>query len=200
VYIFQIGTLYLTAAHQQAAVTGEKTLIGNILNTMAIAHRLNRNFAQALLCAQQAEQIFREHHNTLELAHVWHNLGLIYGQNNQTTNANEYVIQALHLYRQLGNQYGEQKLIIDLNHVAEQLLKSSFSIRELLGDVRGLAAIQYRQAYLCFEHDDLATAEHLLQNALQLQISVNDRPKMIPMLRLLAQIAAKRQWFDMANY
>lgn len=109
---------YLTTAYQQASVAGEKLLIGNILNNMAIVHRLNRDFAQALLYAQQAEQIFREHHNTLELAHVWHNLGLIYGQNNQFANANEYVAQALRIYRQLGNQFGEQKLISDLNHAA----------------------------------------------------------------------------------
>ncbi|MEZ4728846.1 MAG: tetratricopeptide repeat protein [Caldilineaceae bacterium] len=98
--------------------TGEKTLIGHILNNMAIAHRLNRDFAQALLCAQQAEQIFREHHNRLELAHVWHNLGLIYGLNNQIANAKEYVTQALKIYRQLGNQFGEQKLFSDLNAAA----------------------------------------------------------------------------------
>ncbi|MEZ4728845.1 MAG: hypothetical protein R3E79_17060 [Caldilineaceae bacterium] len=86
----QKALCYLTAANQQVRATGEQTLIGHILNNMAIAHRLNRDFAQALLCAQQAEQIFREHHNRLELAHVWHNLGLIYGLNNQIANAKEY--------------------------------------------------------------------------------------------------------------
>lgn len=109
---------YLTAAYQQAGVAGEKLLLGNILNNIAIAHRLNRDFAQALLSAQQAEQIFREHHNTLELAHVWHNLCLIYGQSNQNSKADDYFIQALHLYRQLGNDHGEQKLFSDLNRVA----------------------------------------------------------------------------------
>lgn len=116
--IAQQAMHYLTAAYQRAATTGERTLTGNILNNMAIAYRLQRDFAQALLHAQQAEQIFREHHNTLELAHVWHNLGLIYGQNNQTANANEYVAQALQVYHQLGNRYGEQKLLSDLERAA----------------------------------------------------------------------------------
>lgn len=116
--IAQQAMHYLTAAYQRAATTGERTLTGNILNNMAIAYRLQHDFAQALLHAQQAEQIFREHHNTLELAHVWHNLGLIYGQNNQTANANAYVAQALQLYHQLGNRYGEQKLLSDLARAA----------------------------------------------------------------------------------
>lgn len=116
--IAQKAMHYLADAYQRTAVMGEKTLIGNILNNIAIAHRLNHDFAQALQSAQQAEQIFREHHSTLELAHVWHNLCLIYGQSNQNGKADDYFIQALQLYRQLGNRYGEQKLHSDLKRAA----------------------------------------------------------------------------------
>lgn len=58
--------------------SGEQSLLGGVLNNPAIAHRFNGNYTEALQLALRAEKIHHRFALNLELAQVWHNLGLIY--------------------------------------------------------------------------------------------------------------------------
>lgn len=105
---------WLEVAYHKAEVLGETVIVGRLLQNMAIAQRQQGALQDAKNLANQAEQIFQRYHDPLHLAFVWHNLGLIYTQERQATQAHEYIERALILYRQLGNYYGEKRLLDDL--------------------------------------------------------------------------------------
>jgi len=107
----------LDVAYHKAKLLGETTMVGRILQNMALAQRLQGAFTDAETLALQAEQIAQKYHDTLQLAFVWHNLGLIYIQTRQTGQASEYIGRALQMYRQLGSHYGEQRLFEELKEL-----------------------------------------------------------------------------------
>lgn len=106
---------WLKEAYHRAEALGETAIVGRILQNTAIATRQNGDLAKAETLARQAEQIFQKYHDVLLLAYTWHNLGIIFAQDRQIAKAEEYVGRALQLYRQLGNRYGEEQLLEELN-------------------------------------------------------------------------------------
>lgn len=107
----------LEEAYHKAETLGEIVIVGRILQNMAVALRQRGAFEDAKTLAHQAEQVFQRYHDPLHLAFVWHNLGLIYTQERQATQAHEYIERALVLYRQLGNYYGEKRLLDELKEL-----------------------------------------------------------------------------------
>lgn len=108
---------WLEDAYHKAEALGETSIIGRILQNMAIAYRQSGRLIEAENLAHQAEQIFHRYHDVLLLAYTWHNLGIIYAQGGQMAKADEYIERALQLYRQLGNHYGEEQLFEELKEL-----------------------------------------------------------------------------------
>ncbi|MCE7982289.1 MAG: tetratricopeptide repeat protein [Caldilinea sp. CFX5] len=108
---------WLEDAYHRAEALGETAMVGYILQNMAIAYRQKGKLVKAEDLARQAEQIFHKHHDVLLLAYTWHNIGIIYTQGGQTAKADEYIGRALQLYRQLGNHYGEERLLEELKEL-----------------------------------------------------------------------------------
>ena len=109
--------IWLKEAYHKAEALGDTAMVGRILQNMAVAHRQQGAFGAAKTLAHQAEQISQKYHDPLQLAFVWHNLGLIYTQERRATQAHEYIDRALVLYRQLGNDYGEKRLLEELKEL-----------------------------------------------------------------------------------
>ncbi|MEZ4679055.1 MAG: tetratricopeptide repeat protein [Caldilineaceae bacterium] len=68
----------LEQAVQLVERSGERSLLGNILNNLSVAHLLTGNYADAMQLARQAEAVYRQFALGLELAQAQHNLALIY--------------------------------------------------------------------------------------------------------------------------
>lgn len=113
----QEALIWLEAAYHKAEALGETALVGRILQNMALAYRQQGELVKAEALARQTEQIAHKYHDMLLLAYTWHNLGLIYAQERQLEQAQEYLARAVKLYRQLGNHYGEERLFAELQEL-----------------------------------------------------------------------------------
>lgn len=120
---------WLELAYHKAEALGETALVGRILQNMALGYRQQGVLSKAEVLARQAEQISHKYQDTPLLAFTWHNLGLVYAQGRQLTQAHEYLERALHLYRQLGNRYGEEQLFGELKELEAANIILSISHR-----------------------------------------------------------------------
>lgn len=95
----------LNRAVQVAEISGEQSLLGLILNNLAIAHRLNRDQLAAKQVALEAEKILQKFSLNLELAQIWHNLGLIHEGMGQLSEAKTYLARSRQMYLQLNHEH-----------------------------------------------------------------------------------------------
>ncbi|MEZ4863493.1 MAG: tetratricopeptide repeat protein [Caldilineaceae bacterium] len=104
----------LNRALQFAESSGEQSLVGGILNNLAIAHRFSGNFREALRLALEAEKLHRHFSLKLELAQVWHNLGLIYTCIGELIIAIRFLEASKRMYLQLNHTSGVKAVTADL--------------------------------------------------------------------------------------
>ena len=64
--------------------------------------------------AQQAEVIFRQFVNLVELARVWDNLGVVYLHQGNWSDAWLHLEKSLKTWRNLGNKMGEIEVLMDI--------------------------------------------------------------------------------------
>jgi tetratricopeptide (TPR) repeat protein len=147
---------YLSQALEYALRTGERSVLGTIWNNMASAYRHDKEIEKATLCAQQAEAIHREFHNTLGLAQVWNNLGLIHLQKNDLSQADSYFNNSLQTYRQIGHKLGEVQVLLDI----VELHRARHDLSKAREDLRLLAALLAQQDSEVFKVYHLRVEEH----------------------------------------
>ncbi|MBE7471842.1 MAG: tetratricopeptide repeat protein [Anaerolineales bacterium] len=106
--------VFLEKALQQARLTGEEGEIGRISANMAIAYRLKGELLQAEVYSQQAEAVFRRFSDSLELARLWSNRGLIYLDQKEWPKAYSFLKASLEMWRSLHYKYGEVEVLLHL--------------------------------------------------------------------------------------
>ena len=126
--------IYLEKAVHQVTLTGEEAELGNIWNNMVIAHRQNGDLEQAKACAKQAEDIFRKFSNSLGLAQVWDNLGVVYLLQNKGKEAFHFLEVSLETYHHLNNWGGQIKVLLNIvEHelVSKNVTQTTLRLNEL---------------------------------------------------------------------
>ncbi len=101
-----------------AETSGEQSLVGLILNNLAIAHRLNREYGKAMQVALRAEKILQQFSLNLELAQVWHNLGLIHEGVGQLSETNRFLETSRQMYHRLDDKHGVNRVDGDINRLS----------------------------------------------------------------------------------
>lgn len=105
---------YLQQALRYADTTGEEGEKGTILLNLGLAYLENQDLHNAVNYSRQAEDTFRKHANTIGLAQVWHNIGIIQFQQENWNIGSHYCQESLAAYRQMGNWDGQIRVYIDL--------------------------------------------------------------------------------------
>lgn len=105
---------YLEKALQQSQQTGEFISIGRVYINKGKAYRLLGDLTQAGDFLRQAETIFQQHSNLAELARTWNELGLTYFQQEEWPQAICYLEKSLEAWRNLGVQYEEIEVLLDI--------------------------------------------------------------------------------------
>jgi len=122
--------------------------------------------------------------------------------------AERWLLDSTHMYNEIGDELSVATAQILLGQSAvergnydqaEILLKESKHTCEKYKDQVGLASIIYQQGVLAYRTGNLAAAKLASEKALVIQTSINDIGKLLPTLRLLADIALEQHEYNIAN-
>ena len=125
---------YSKKALQQAKITKEELVIGTITMNIGVAYRIKNEPAKAEAYAWQAEAIFRRFSNTLGLALVHDNLGLVCLDQGKWEEAQQHLSTALVSWRSHGNKLGECRAlgyIVELELAKGDRQKAAVQLKEL---------------------------------------------------------------------
>ncbi|MBV7330663.1 tetratricopeptide repeat protein [Chloroflexi bacterium TSY] len=129
-------------------------------------------------------------------------------EQNDYNQANQLLNESLAIYHRLEEdtgiadaQFMSTRMAIERSQYseAEQLLQSCLSIYERLGDTEGIAAVNYYRAWISYSRNDIDSANQLLQHALHTYEAVQNKHRLIEILKGLAQVAAQREAYALAH-
>ena len=126
--------IYHRKALYQAELIGEETKVANIYVNLGITYRLNHQVSEAELYARRAEAIFRRTQDLLGTAQVEDNLGLVYLDQSRWVDSKRHLKNALEIWRQLANDYGEIRTLtylVEHEHAKGELTKVAKQVAQI---------------------------------------------------------------------